>query len=405
MILGAGEGQLPLIKRAKDNNYYTIVVSPCGNYPGFELADRCVYQDVSDNETILSLALEEKIDAIATDQTDVSIPTVQYVAQKIGLPHIKCSNIDNFRVKSKMRMVCEENGIKTPPFFVTDKIEEAHNFLNDLGCATIIKPVDSQGSRGVHKVTEISELEDAFYDAQSYSKSGSVIIEKFIVGQEIEVDSVFKEGNLYATLIGDVFNFGVKDTFSSYERIYPTSYSSEVQRKIVKQNEFIIKTLGLISGWTHGEYVVTPDEDVYLLEVGARGGGNFIGSDIVRIMLGMGTDEMSFLTAIGDDTFYNRISLQDSYCAYKCFYLPSGVVKTIMITPGLLERDFVVCHNLSHIHVGDVIGQNTDKTTRFTIVVKSYSREELSQILIFIEQNIHIKVQTSENVLEGPIWR
>ena len=49
---------------------------------------------------------------------------------------------------------------------------------------------------------------------------------------------------------------------------------------------------------------------MYLLEVGARGGGNFIGSDIVRTMLGVSTDEMAFDTAIGDLSFYNRVHLR-----------------------------------------------------------------------------------------------
>lgn len=405
MILGAGMGQLPLIKRAKSQGYYTIVVSPSGHYPGFELCDKCLYEDISNKEAVLALAYEEKIDAIATDQTDISVPTVQYVAKQMGLPHIECSNIDNFHYKSAMRIVCERNGIKTPPFIVTNKIDDARFFLEELGSTAIIKPVDSQGSRGVHKISMFDEVEFAFCDAQRYSKTDNVIIEKYIVGQEIEVDSVFNNGKLCVTLIGDVYNFGVKDAFSAYERIYPTVFSSEIQNKIIGENEFIVRSLGLSSGWTHGEYMVTPDGEIYLLEVGARGGGNFIGSDIVRIMLGVGTDEMSFQTAIGNHSFYKKISLRNVFCAYKCFYLPSGIIQTIDIADGSLDRESIVCHNLDDIKAGQKVGPNTDKTSRYTIVFKAFSREQLLKELSMIEKQIRIIVLTDKNTLEGIIWR
>ena len=42
MILGAGRGQVQLIKTAKELGYYTIVASIEGNYPGFDIADESV---------------------------------------------------------------------------------------------------------------------------------------------------------------------------------------------------------------------------------------------------------------------------------------------------------------------------------------------------------------------------
>ena len=286
LILGAGEGQLPLIQRAKSAGCYVIVTSPYGNYPGFALADECVYADLSDTERILDVAKKLQIHAIATDQTDISVSSVQYVAQALDLPCIKCNNIDNFRNKSLMREICRQNGIPTIKFCSTNDVNDAIEFINTLSSRkVIIKPVDSQGSRGVNVVQTLPELYDAFSVAQKYSKSKNVIIEQFVEGQEIEIDTIVKDGQTIATLIGDVHTFQSLKTYSSFERIYPTQiFGIKEQQKLQCINDNTIKALGLCTGWTHAEYIVTKNAEVYLLEIAARGGGNFVGSDVLKCM-------------------------------------------------------------------------------------------------------------------------
>lgn len=407
MILGAGEGQLPLIDRAKEAGWFTIVVSPPGNYPGFQHADACRFIDISDREDILKLAIDEKVSAIATDQTDISVPSVLYVAEQMNLPHIVCNCIDNFRMKSSMREVCLKNGIPSIPFCVTGCVEEAISFYRSLpGGLAIVKPIDSQGSRGVKKVTSLIEVKEAINDALRFSFSRLVIIEQFIVGREIEVDTVIRDGSIINTLIGDVYNFGAENEFSAYIREYPTVLSLDVQEKVSDFNRRIIKAFGLITGWTHGEFIYSEEQgQVYLLEIGARGGGSFIGSDIVREMIGVSTDEMAFCTAVGDDSFFDRIYLHDTFCAYRCFYLPEGEIISIRIDNNILDKPFIVIHNLYRLHVGMHTHKNIDKTSRSTIVIKEDSRERLRERIAEVENSISIQVQASDGRIHGIIWR
>ena len=404
MILGAGEGQIPLISRAKREGWKTVVVSPKGDYPGFAIADECRFYDIADKYAILELVKREGITAIATDQTDVSISSVLFVAKELGLPSIDCENIDNFRIKSCMRDTCRDCGLPTIPYCVTDSFDTALSFYQTLPDGlVIIKPVDSQGSRGVQKISSKDELSDAFGEARKYSPSKRIILEQFVIGQEIEVDTVIYDGKVLDTLIGDVHNFEVRNTFSAYIREYPTRLSSADQDRIRNLNAKVVCAFGLRTGWTHGEYMITADKDVYLLEVGARGGGNFIGSDIVRTMLGVSTDEMAFDTAIGDLSFYKRVHLRDSYCAYRCFYLPEGEVVSVDIAQDFLQQPFVLTHNLDKLVVGAKTHKNTDKTSRYTIVIKEDSREHLQQRLKEIEKSITVRVRTSSGV-QGIIW-
>ena len=405
MILGAGEGQVPLINLAKGEGWYTIVVSPKGNYPGFAMADECQYADISDKGAILQMAKTLQIAAIATDQTDISVPTVLYVAEQLGLPHIECNDVDNFRYKSRMRTICREAGLPTIASCVTGNVDEAKNFLRSLtNHVAIIKPVDSQGSRGVAKVDSIGALETAFAHAMNYSKSKQIIIEQFIDGQEIEVDTVVRDGEIKAVLIGDVFNFQSANTFSAFERVYPTNMNEATQQYVLEINCRTLAALGIRTGWTHGEYIVSRDGEVYLIEVGIRGGGNYIGSDIVQTMLGYGTHEMAFLTAIGDTSFYDKVSLQSQFCAYKCFCLPAGEIVELHIGQDFLAQDCVLCHNLSGLYDGKITDSHMDKTNRFTVVLNAPTRELLRQYIDAVPKHVSVKVRT-EHGLESEFWK
>lgn len=403
LILGAGEGQLPLIRRAKSAGWYVIVVSPMGNYPGFDLADLSCFADISDRDEILQIAIRQSVQTIATDQTDVSVPTVQYVCEKLGLPGIKCRDIENFQLKSRMRDICTAHGIATIPYRVVDSLEAAEAFLSTIAPhAAIIKPIDSQGSRGVQRVANVEALRLDWDEAMRYSRSRRVIIERFVEGQEVEVDTVIKDGKIIDVLIGDVYNF--KDAFSGYERIYPTQYTQDIQNKIKGVNASTLQALGMQTGWTHGEYMVTNSGEVFLIEVGARGGGNYIGSDIVRLMLGVGTDEMSFRNAIGDMSFYDEVHLQNNFCAYKCFYLPKGIVESVEVEDSLSSEDYVVMHNLSSLKVGMKTLGNNDKTTRYTLVVVAENHSQLRERLDSIPNRIKVRVLTP-NGIKSCIWK
>lgn len=405
MILGAGEGQVPLIKFAKNAGWYTIVISPMGNYPGFAIADEYQYADISDKETIFQMAKSLQIAAIASDQTDISIPSVLFVAEQLGLPHIECTDVNNFRYKSRMRDICRRAGLPTIASYVTGNYVEAKSFIGSLSNPiAIIKPIDSQGSRGVEKVKSIESFETAFAHAMDYSKQKQIIIEQFIDGQEIEVDSVVCDGVIKTVLIGDVFNFLSANTFSAYERIYPTNLSEQMQQYIREINTRTLSALGIRTGWTHGEYIVSREGEVYLIEVGIRGGGNYIGSDIVHTMLGYGTHEMAFLAATGDLTFYDKVFLQPQYCAYKCFCLHAGEIIELHIDKDFLAQNYVLCHNLDSLYVGKIIGGHMDKTNRFTIVIKAPTRELLRRHLDAVSTHISVKVQT-EHGIKTEFWK
>ena len=143
MVLGAGLYQVPLITTAQKQGIYTIAVSPDGDYPGLKVADKTYLYDVRDEESILRAAQEENIDGIVTDQTDIAVRTVAYVANNMGLPGIDYECAKRFTDKYLMRERCEELGLPTIKHRIVSSEAEAEAFLNETGTDAIIKPVDN----------------------------------------------------------------------------------------------------------------------------------------------------------------------------------------------------------------------------------------------------------------------
>ena len=88
LVLGAGSLQVPLIQTVKSRGYRAIVVSLYEDEPGMQIADEKVIADFCDEDIILDYALKYDICGILTDQTDIPVRTVAYVAEKMNLPGI-----------------------------------------------------------------------------------------------------------------------------------------------------------------------------------------------------------------------------------------------------------------------------------------------------------------------------
>ena len=114
--MGAGIYQVPLIKKAKEMGIYTIVVSIPGNYPGFALADKVIYENTVDYERILEVAKEEKIDGIVTAGTDVAVITIGKVCDELGLAGISFEAAKIASNKILMKRKYEEYGVRTARF-------------------------------------------------------------------------------------------------------------------------------------------------------------------------------------------------------------------------------------------------------------------------------------------------
>jgi len=404
MVLGAGVLQVPLINRVVEKGFNPVVVSLNSDEPGMQMVKDTILADFVEEELMLQYARQYDIVGIVTDQTDLPIRTIAYVSEKMGLPGIGYETACLFTDKFKMREKCKELGIKTLEYTLVDSLDAARSFYKNIGKDIIIKPLHNQGSKGVCKVTTFAELEEKYSDAERYSQGDGILLEEFVKGEdELVIEGIAFDGWCDNLICGDTHYFNLPDVFSARQRIFPSTKDPAIIEKVLDLNKRIIKGFGLSRGLTHGEYIVS-DGEVYLIEIAARGGGVYISSDIIPLMTGFDTTSFIVDIATKQKVECPVISNKNKVVCYVAFFLPEGIVTSVDGVEKITSKAFVHHNNLEHLTIGKRVNKNTDKTSRFFMVLDADNIEEMDEHLKWVRNTLNVVVVTDSNVKKGAIW-
>ena len=281
-IIGASYLQLPLVEKAKSMGLETHCFAWKEGAICSDIADFFYPISVLDKEKILEICSTLKIDGITTIATDIAIPTVSYVGEKLNL----CVNSFDSSIVSTnkilMRRKFKEFNVKSPQFWELDT-EESEKVTSDY--PVIVKPVDRSGSRGVSKVNEKKDLLYAINGACKESLTNSCIVEDYIDGTEVSVESISWKGNHYILAITDKVTTG-EPNFVELSHHQPSNCSEQIKETLRLETIKALKSLGVENSAGHTEFKITENGDVYIIEVGARMGGDFIGSHLVKLSTG-----------------------------------------------------------------------------------------------------------------------
>lgn len=282
MILGAGIYQVPLINKAKDLGYYTIVSSIKGNYPGFRIADKSYYCDTTNQEEIYNIALSEQIDAILTTGTDVAIKSIGFVCEKLNLPGITYSQALLLTDKAHMKQQMLDHNISTTPFNLVSDIKQAYDACDKLNYPVVFKATDKSGSRGIYVVHEKNEIESAYNYSMQETNQPYIIVEKFADGYEIGVDA-FISDTIEQSLIFPhdkiVYNNGVTNVPIGH--IFPINCDQKTNEEIQQLVFNAAKAFGLNNCFVNYDIMIG-NSGIHIIELGARCGGTCIPELIER---------------------------------------------------------------------------------------------------------------------------
>lgn len=406
LILGAGKDQVPLIIKAKSRGLYVIVISPGGAYPGLKLADEVVYANVRDADRVLEIAKEKHIDAILSDQLDIAVPTVASVAVELGLPGVGVDVAETFTNKYKMRECCQRLGIPCPAFHSFDNASEATEFIREIGLPAVIKPIDFSGSRGVQIIDREEGFEHRFERSLELSKSGKVIVEEFVAGDEYVSQGFVEGGNPHIFAFAERFKFYLADTSIFNRTIFSNEIPVEFREKMRDYHSVLIEDASPNFGCTTAEWIHSDkDGKIYLVETAIRGAGVRMTSDLIPLAYGIDPQEYLISYALGEDqNSTEEAELNDLAAGYMTFLLPEGkVVKAEGIEevgkiPGVARSDISLPLNTMTAPV-------QDKSARYgPVLVHGENRQAVMDIMKQVEEVLDIQVQTSTG-LQGPIYR
>lgn len=402
MIIGAGDFQLPLVQKAAEK-YQVILVAPVIGEAFLPYIDKKYLLDVRNKEEILAIARQEQIDGVITDQTDIAVRSVAYVAEQMGLPGIGYETGCLFTDKRLMREKMEALGIPVLPNKTVYSLEDGLKFYQEIGGTVIIKPVDTQGSRGVQICRNAEELEEKYAEAERWSSDHSVMIERCATGREFVVEGLAWNYEFRNLNCGDTLYFNLPDAFAAKSRIFPSTADAALTKRVCDLNARIITGFGLKQGITHSEFIMEGD-DIYLMETAARGGGVFISSDLISLSTGLHTEEYLLNIALGQQKALPEILPQQCFCGYMAFYIPTGKVIRAEGMREVQELPYVHRNQLDELKQGMVnTGGMSDKTTRLAIIVSGATREELNARMQTVRDMLRVEVETEDGI-KGLIW-
>jgi biotin carboxylase len=281
-IIGAALFQEPAIIKAKEMGLETHVFAWATGDRGEELADYFYPVSIRERDEILRICREIGIDGIVSIASDLAMETVNYVAAEMGLPG---NSLEATRISTNkhwMRKAFEENGDPSPRSIMVDMATDPSKI--DLEFPLIVKPTDRSGSRGVHKVYNVRKLRDAVFKAREYSFEKKVVVEEFVEGDEYSIEYISYQGQHWFLSATQKLTTGAPYFIETGHR-EPAPLSDEVIEKIKAISEHALDTLQLREGAAHIELKVNGD-DIKLIEIGGRMGGDFIGSDLVYLSTG-----------------------------------------------------------------------------------------------------------------------
>jgi len=280
-IIGASYLQLPLVQKARQMGLETHCFAWEDGAVCKEVADFFYPVSILEKELILEICESIDIDGITSIASDAAVPTVNYIAGKMGLIGNNFADAAVCTNKFKMRKRFVEFGVSSPKFVVSDDGYSTEGFRFPV----IVKPTDRSGSRGVKKIENSGDLQVAVVRAKHESFSGNAIIEEYISGSEVSVESISWKGNHYILAITDKVTTG-SPYFVELEHHQPSQLSTEIQQKIKTETLKALNALNIQYGASHSEFKITDEGEVFAIEVGARMGGDFIGSDLVKLSTG-----------------------------------------------------------------------------------------------------------------------
>lgn len=397
LIIAGGAWQVPLVRRAKELGYETVNSNLYEDSPAFEYADYCEVANVLDKEKNLEIAKKYQVNAVLTDESDIAVPTVAYVAETLGLPTIGRKKAALFTNKYQMRCFCRDHGLKTPEFCECRTPEEVICFMKELGKAVIMKPLDSQSSRGVYIVENEAAVREHFEEAKSYSSDKtSVLAERYIHGTEFTVDGIMEDGRHYSLAVSQKKHYDYNPNVAS-ELFFSYENSEYDYDRLRDQNDTLVNLAELPFGITHAEYKYE-DGEFYLIEIAARGGGTRISSHIVPLMTGIDNYKLLIEAALGKsvktDTKEKIKTMDRNRCAVLKFLDTEQDGETVLKING--REEIAENPKVLELHLefqeGDRLYQAKDDRSRIGFYIAyGDTREELRETMDWVEHTLQIE--------------
>lgn len=368
MILGASILQLPAYLEAKKMGVYTIAIDFDKNAVGFQHCDKSYLVSTIDTDSIIKIAKQEKIDGIITLASDMPIRSVAKVCEEMDLNGIDVETAFKTTDKFAMREALSLHNVPIPKYYIADDYKAYLDAVSKFDKECIVKPTDNSGSRGIFVITDISNSEminTAYEYSKKYSRSGRVLVEEYMHGDEVSVESFTINEETSVIQITNKLTSGIP-YFVEIGHSQPCKQSKETIDRIIDVTKKAIRALGINNSPSHTEIKIT-EAGPKIVEIGARLGGGNITTHLVPLSTGVNMVANAINLALNQKT--DICSKFSKGSAILFFYsIKEGIIKDICFDRTFLQDEDVVevCFQKKE---GDIVHELINGTERFGFVI------------------------------------
>lgn len=229
------------------------------------------------NSTALITALEKIEKQIgsfhrllgATEQLQIPLAEAR---QALGVEGMDIETANNFRDKSRMKLVFEHAGIPCAKHAFVTKYEDGLSFSKQCPYPYVVKPVSGAGSQTTYRVNNDHEMKSAF-DQIGYETKSGVIIEEFIQGDEYSLDTFSLNGKTLGQTINQYSPTpleAMSNPWIQWRVILRKETMDEAFDDVRKAGTNALNALGMQTGMSHMEWFRRKNGSLAISEVAAR---------------------------------------------------------------------------------------------------------------------------------------
>lgn len=355
MVLAAGLLQIPVIKKAREMGVYVIAVDDDPNAPGMALADKAIVPGgLMNEEKMVSIAREEQIDGVIHPCSEVAMNVMGRINDELGLCGVSKEAAIRATNKHLMREAFEAYGAPSPKSRCFNNAEVAWGaFCTDFHGDAILKPSRNSGSRGIAKIPSSIKGEDfarLFERAKEESRDKSVMLEQFVEGPEFSVEIIVWNKEVHVLQVTDK-----KTTEAPYfvelGHSQPSCFPEPIVEAVKRAAMMGVRALKVNNCACHAEIKVQ-DRQAYIMEIGARLGGDFISTELTHLSTGIDMVAAAINVALGVEPNLQPITKPQGV-AIRYFTPKPGKVESISNTEVLNRSD--VYNAEIYVKLGDEV--------------------------------------------------
>lgn len=403
LVLGGGSGQVSLIKKAKAMGHQIIVADYYPDAPGKKFADFSSLSSTFDIEANLKTARKYEVDGVLTSGTDQPVYTAAVVSEKLALnQYISVETAKAVTNKRVMKKKFSEANIPTVKYKILGK-NFSKKKLKNFKQPFVVKPLDSQGQRGVFKLNSVAEISEKFDEVLSFSRETEILVEEYYNSDEITVSGWVVDGSSKLLTVTDRVNFE-EDIHIGIcsSHLFSSKHLDAYYSEIKELSQKIVSTFKIKAGPIYFQFLIG-ENGIKVNEIAARIGGAYEG-DFMPYLTGIDILKMMVKLAAGkkiDKKILSNYCLENNnkFLSSQLFFAaPGKIKKTSSITelkklPGLIKIGL-------NYREGDQIPEIENATARAGyFIVMAANKKQLKKRVALVYDNLKIVNQQNQNLV------